>query len=212
MRIDIDQLVQVDGDPPPWEPSEHGLSPFRALYAQTRQVCHLRHGQAKTAIRAPDEPTSRPASHVNVSWSIMMFLLSHEPPQRLLSLYWRSQARFPTGHPLWPARRGTCPVQVLEGTGDLWQLPASWPARPIDDVNRPSGMRAVQGDLAADQQRSRASLRRSGRPYLRRTSGLAVPAGKAGSRRTSAVAWAVSTALAASAMAIVRDMAQISPE
>src|SRR5215469_222276 len=24
------------------------------------------------------------------------------------------QARLPTGHPLWPARRGTCPVQVLE--------------------------------------------------------------------------------------------------
>src|SRR6516162_870420 len=44
----------------------------------------------------------------------MMFLLSHEPPQRLPSLYWRSQARLPTGHPLWPARRGTCPVQVLE--------------------------------------------------------------------------------------------------
>ena len=43
-----------------------------------------------------------------------MFLLSHEPPQRLPSLYWRSQARLPTGHPLWPARRGTCPVQVLE--------------------------------------------------------------------------------------------------
>src|SRR5215831_4865543 len=41
-------------------------------------------------------------------------LLSHEPPQRLPSLYWRSQARLPTGHPLWPARRGTCPIQVLE--------------------------------------------------------------------------------------------------
>ena len=40
--------------------------------------------------------------------------VTHEPPQRLPSLYWRSQARLPTGHPLWPARRGTCPVQVLE--------------------------------------------------------------------------------------------------
>src|SRR5215469_3626003 len=54
------------------------------------------------------------ANHANVSRSIMMLLLSHEPPQRLPSLYWRSQARLPTGHPLWPARRGTCPVQVLE--------------------------------------------------------------------------------------------------
>src|SRR6516164_6345096 len=54
------------------------------------------------------------ANHVNVSCSIMMFLLSQEPPQRLPSLYLRSQARLPTGHPLWPARRGTCPVQVLE--------------------------------------------------------------------------------------------------
>src|ERR1700739_2035607 len=44
----------------------------------------------------------------------MMFLLSHEPPQRLPSLYWRSQARLPTGHPLWPPRRGTCPIQVLK--------------------------------------------------------------------------------------------------
>ena len=40
--------------------------------------------------------------------------VTHEPPQRLPSLYRRSQARLPTGHPLWPARRGTCPVQVLE--------------------------------------------------------------------------------------------------
>src|SRR6516165_8984298 len=55
------------------------------------------------------------ANHVNVSWSIMMFLLSHTSHHNALpSLYWRSQARLPTGHPLWPARRGTCPVQVLE--------------------------------------------------------------------------------------------------
>ncbi len=40
--------------------------------------------------------------------------VTHEPPQRLPSLYRRSQARLPTGHPLWPARWGTCPVQVLE--------------------------------------------------------------------------------------------------
>src|SRR5215831_18702989 len=76
----------------------------------------------------------------------MMFLLSHEPPQRfavpVLALtgatsYWASVVASPPGHMSDSGARGT---------GDLWQLPASWPARPIYDANRPSGVSAVQGD------------------------------------------------------------------
>src|SRR5437763_3873236 len=31
-----------------------------------------------------------------------------------LSLYWRSRAQLPTGHPPWPIRRGTCLAEVLQ--------------------------------------------------------------------------------------------------
>src|SRR6516225_7483795 len=106
------------------------------------------------------------ANHVNVSWSIMMFLLSHEPPQRfavpVLALtgatsYWASVVASPPGHMSGSGARGT---------GDLWQLPASWPARPIYDANRPSGVSAVQGGLRIG----------------RRLTGLTVRSGKARSR------------------------------
>ena len=30
------------------------------------------------------------------------------------SLYWRSRAQLPTGHPPWPIRRGTCLAEVLQ--------------------------------------------------------------------------------------------------
>src|SRR6516225_2381249 len=52
--------------------------------------------------------------------------------------YWASVVASPPGHMSGSGARGT---------GDLWQLPASWPARPIYDANRPSGVSAVQGDL-----------------------------------------------------------------
>src|SRR5215471_412691 len=75
------------------------------------------------------------ANHVNVSWSIMMFLLSHEPPQRfavpVLALtgatsYWASVVASPPGHMSGSGARGT---------GDLWQLPASWPAQRYREVS-----------------------------------------------------------------------------
>src|SRR6516162_5211370 len=56
------------------------------------------------------------ANHVNVSWSIMMFLLSHEPPQRfavpVLALtgatsYWASVVASPPGHMSGSGARGT---------------------------------------------------------------------------------------------------------
>src|SRR6516164_7437116 len=49
--------------------------------------------------------------------------------------YWASVVASPPGHMSGSGARGT---------GDLWQLPASWPARPIYDANRPSGVSAVQ--------------------------------------------------------------------
>src|SRR6516162_7652511 len=45
--------------------------------------------------------------------------------------YWASVVASPPGHMSGSGARGT---------GDLWQLPASWPARPIYDANRPSGV------------------------------------------------------------------------
>src|SRR5215472_7586744 len=56
--------------------------------------------------------------------------------------YWASVVASPPGHMSGSGARGT---------GDLWQLPASWPARPIYDANRPSGVSAVQGGLRIGQ-------------------------------------------------------------
>src|SRR6516165_11097819 len=98
------------------------------------------------------------ANHVNVSWSIMMFLLSYEPPQRfavpVLALtgatsYWASVVASPPGHMSGSGARGT---------GDLWQLPAGWPARSIY-ANRPSGVCVVQGDLWIDHRPSGRMVR-----------------------------------------------------
>ena len=44
------------------------------------------------------------------------------------SLYWRSKARLPTGHPSWPTRRGTCPITVLRARGGRLVAPNE-PAR-----------------------------------------------------------------------------------
>src|SRR5208337_1661604 len=54
--------------------------------------------------------------------------------------YWASVVASPPGHMSGSGARGT---------GDLWQLPASWPARSIYHAYRPGGLRAVQGDLQA---------------------------------------------------------------
>src|SRR5215469_14455570 len=91
------------------------------------------------------------ANHVNVSWSIIdVFLLSHEPPQRLPSLYWRSQARLPTGHPLWPARRGTCPVQVLEAQEISGNSQRVGPPGQSMMQTGQAALARVQGDLWID--------------------------------------------------------------
>ncbi|HEX8799094.1 MAG TPA: hypothetical protein VF772_10795, partial [Terriglobales bacterium] len=42
------------------------------------------------------------------------------------SLYWRSVARLPTGHPSWPTRWGTCPIMVLEARGGRLVAPNGW--------------------------------------------------------------------------------------
>src|SRR6516162_9993905 len=90
--------------------------------------------------------------------------ITHEPPQRfavpVLALtgatsYWASVVASPPGHMSGAGARGT---------GDLWQLPASWPARPIYDANRPSGVSAVQGDLASGQDQYTGPHRESDEP------------------------------------------------
>src|SRR4051794_16859649 len=45
------------------------------------------------------------------------------------NLYWRSRARLPTGHPSWPACRGTDPRLVLVARVHGWSLPAGRLAR-----------------------------------------------------------------------------------
>jgi hypothetical protein len=77
------------------------------------------------------EPQSTAANQLTVSSAMVLVLPCHASRHDACrNLYRRSEARLPTGHPSWPACRGTGPKLVLMARVHKGLLPAGRPARP----------------------------------------------------------------------------------
>ena len=77
------------------------------------------------------EPQSTAANQLTASSAMVLVLPCHTSRHDACrNLYGRSRARLPTGHPPWPACRGTGPTLVLMARVHGWLLPAGRPARP----------------------------------------------------------------------------------